>query len=70
MSDAQRCRRNGWLPGTWLAGDEGYGVTVIEITAVGERYILAKRVSHKGETVNRYESLWTLSCRKWRKVKP
>jgi hypothetical protein len=34
MNDAQRCRKNGWGVGTRLIGDEGYGHTVIELTAI------------------------------------
>lgn len=68
MSDADKCRANGWGPGTRLAGDEGYGVTVIEITAVGERSILARMVSHRGEPRQRSEGLWTLACRDWKVV--
>lgn len=70
VTGAQKCRRNGWQPGTRLAGDEGYGVTVIEITAIGERNILAKAISHDGKPLSPvYESTWDLSCRKWRKVR-
>lgn len=70
MTGAQKCRRKGWQPGTRLAGDEGYGVTVIEITAIGERNILAKSISHDGKPLSPvYESMWDLSCRKWRKVR-
>lgn len=68
MTDAQRCRKNGWKPGTLLAGDEGYGVTVIRITAVGEEGILARAVSHDGVSMTRREAPWTLRCRNWRKA--
>ena len=68
-NQAMVCRNLGWLPGTRLAGDEGYGVTVIEITALGEEKILAKRISHDGKPiVGGRESSWTLSCRDWRVV--
>lgn len=68
-NQAMVCRDLGWLPGTRLAGDEGYGVTVIEITALGESKILAKRISHKGVPVRgERESSWTLSCRDWKVV--
>ena len=68
MTDADLCRSHGWGPGTRLVGDEGYGPTVIEITAVGEKWILAKTLSHRGEQVDPDEGFWTLSCRKWKKV--
>lgn len=68
-SDADKCRRNGWTAGTRLVGDEGFGPTVIEITAVGERAILAKKISHNGKP-HPYldEQNWTLACRDWRPV--
>lgn len=67
--DAQRCRDNGWTVGTRLAGDEGYGVTVIEITAIGERKILAKKISHADKVVDDpREGSWTLRCRDWQAI--
>lgn len=65
---ADICRENGWSNGTRLVGDEGYGPTVIEITAVGERSILAKTVSHNGQTSSVGECLWSLWCRDWHVV--
>ena len=68
-SPADVCRENGWAVGTRLAGDEGYGVTVIEITAIGEQQILAKRISHDGKTIKgERESSWVLWCRDWQVV--
>jgi hypothetical protein len=69
--DADICRTNRWGPGTQLVGDEGYGPTVIEITAVGERALLAVTISHNGvpEPVRR-ESNWTLMCRDWKVLTP
>lgn len=65
-SDAEICRKNGWAVGTRLVGDEGYGPSVIEITGIGEKALLAKMVSHNGEAVDHpREGLWTLSCRDW-----
>lgn len=69
VSSAETCRTNGWGPGTYLAGDEGYGVTVILVTAVGEQAILARAISHRGEPYGfRHEHSWTLACRDWAKV--
>lgn len=66
-SDAEKCRRNGWTAGTRLIGDEGYGPTVIELTAIGEHHILAKEISHNGElTKHSHEQMWTLACRGWK----
>jgi hypothetical protein len=68
-SDADICRRNGWTVGTQLAGDEGYGVTVIQLTAIGESSIMAKIIPHKGIPEQYpHEGAWTLSCRDWKKV--
>ena len=66
--DADKCRKNGWGPGTILVGDEGYGPTVIKITAVGEDGVLAREISHNGIEGDSHEGHWTLQCRKWRKV--
>lgn len=63
--DASACRANGWAAGTRLVGDEGYGPTIIEITAVGEHNILAKRLAHAGRAVRDDESSWVLYCRDW-----
>ena len=69
MTSAEQCRRNGWTPGTRLIGDEGYGADVIEITAIGERTILAKKMLHDGKPDEEPETCWTLECRKWRKTR-
>lgn len=61
LDDADICRRNGWKVGTRLACDEG---TTIEITAIGERHLLAKEV----HPCPRQETTWTLSCRDWRAI--
>jgi hypothetical protein len=69
MTDAEKCRENGWVVGTVLEGDEGYGPERILLTAIGERSIMARRVTNnKGETVSDRETTWTLSCRNWKKV--
>ena len=65
--DADICRKNGWKVGTLLEGDEGYGPSVIRITAIGERKILAREISRNGKACAADEASWTLSCRKWRR---
>jgi hypothetical protein len=65
LSSAELCRANGWGPGTRLVGDEGYGPTVIEITAIGSDDILAKMISHNGEPCNGVENKWGLEHRDW-----
>ena len=68
MSAAAICRRNGWGAGTRLIGDEGYGPTVIRITAVGEEQILAVTESHNGIPSAYREGNWSLSHRDWKKL--
>lgn len=70
-SEQETLHLNGWGVGTLLAGNEGYGETVIEVTYLMRdgRGILAEVVSHKGEPIKRHrESNWTLACREWRCV--
>ena len=67
-SDADACRRLGFKPGTRIVGNEGYGNTIIEITAIGEKCILARQISHDGMIMHGPESTWTLSCRRWVEV--
>ena len=70
QSDADIARANGWTPGTQLVGDEGYGPTIIEITAIGEQHVLAKAISHNGKPPQNgpHEGMWTFSCRDWKRV--
>lgn len=69
MDAATICRNNKWTTGTVLRGIEYFGkprkrrVCEIQITAVGEKSILAKCLLH-GEG----EMTWTLAHRRWRKV--
>ncbi|MBM4603158.1 hypothetical protein GS575_09440 [Rhodococcus hoagii] len=67
-NEANACRRRGWAPGMLLEGDEGHGPTVIRITALGESKILARRIRQNGKPVSDSESLWTLSCRDWKRI--
>jgi len=64
MGSVAICQERGWGVGTRLVGDEGYGPSVIEITAIGESHVLAKKIAPElwGE------NLWTLSCRDWTEV--
>lgn len=68
MTDAELCRIHGWTAGTRLEGDEGYGPTVIEITAVGEECVLAKAVQHNRTPVTGRESVWNMQLREWRPI--
>ena len=67
-SDVEICRENGWTVGDVLEGDEGFGPTRILITAIGEKHILARKLSHSGTDYQGSESHWTLQCREWKKV--
>jgi hypothetical protein len=66
LAPAEICRQNGWGPGTKLIGDEcgGYGTLTIEITAVGQRSILARVVSDSSGV----ETMWHLDLRDWKPV--
>lgn len=63
-TEAETCALNGWKVGTRLIGDEGYGPTVIELTAIGEARILAKTVSNPSNRPHG-ENTWTLASREW-----
>lgn len=66
LPSAEICRRNGWGPGTKLVGDEGYGPTIIEITAVGSEAILARPISQNEVPYSDYENIWHLDNREWK----
>jgi len=60
------CRTLGWTVGMRIRGNEGRGETVIELTAIGQKRILAKVISHNGEPRNDpHEATWTLANREW-----
>jgi hypothetical protein len=67
---ADTCRRLGWTVGTRLIGDEGNGPTVIRITAIGERQILAVVESYYNgmPSYGAREGNWHLDCRDWQPV--
>lgn len=65
MTPAQVCQEKGWAVGTRIKGDEGYGETVIQITAIGEKRVLARQISHKGQPQAEREATWTLAHRDW-----
>ena len=70
MNDAEKCRRNGWAPGTILEGREGNQITRIELTAVGRENVLAVAISENGEPkFGTCENLWALDMRRWRKIR-
>ncbi len=64
-SDADRCRRLGWKRGTVLAS----GGTYIQITAVGDSYVLAREIVRDGLLMNDEECDWTLAHRMWRRAR-
>ena len=66
---ADICRERGWSVGTCLAGDAGFGPTVIQITTLGDKVMLAKIVSHGCMSVVYHDAqAWSLSLRDWRPV--
>ena len=62
---ADICRERGWVVGTYLIGDGGFGPKVIKITAVGERAILAKSISENGKESEVHEGIFHLTYRDW-----
>lgn len=66
---AEICRENGWGIGTRLIGDAGFGPTVIQITSLGEKVMLAKMISHCRSAVGHHEAqAWSLGLRDWCRV--
>lgn len=71
LSDAELCRRNGWVVGTQLVGVEFgpdgqiWNTNAIQITAIGDEQILAKEV---GPNCFGRETNWSLNCRDWKQV--
>lgn len=61
---ARIARRKRWKVGDIVEGDDGYGVTRLRITAIGEEQILAIERGPGPRT----EDEWALWCRCWRKV--
>lgn len=68
VTDADKCRRNGWTVGDRLIGVDGQGTDVIEITAIGRENVLAVPISGPAADARRSESLWSLRYRDWRKA--
>ena len=69
-SAAEICRENGWGVGTCLVGDAGYGPTVIQITALGDKIMLAKIISHRCVSAEYHDAqAWSLSLRDWHPAK-
>lgn len=67
-SSAEFCRRMGYGVGTRLTGDEGFGPSVVILTAIGEETILARELWVAGDPYDGRESRWTLECRDWIEV--
>ena len=68
MNDAETCAANGWTIGDILEGVEPEVTETIEITAIGEACILARRLTRDGEAAPDGEAQWTLASRTWTKV--
>lgn len=61
--------KHGWTVGTRLVGDAGYGPTIIQISALGDKVMLARIISHGCRTVGYHDAqAWPLSLRDWQSV--
>ncbi|MCJ2085539.1 hypothetical protein MKK88_05955 [Methylobacterium sp. E-005] len=67
-SPAEICRERGWTIGTQIVGDDGCGLTIIQILGVGEQFLHVKYIIRQGEPAHGRESLWGLGCRDWQEV--
>lgn len=67
-SPADICRDRGWTVGTRIVGDEGYGPTVLVITAIGEHHILARPETPDTDSTRHREQSWALDCRDWQQI--
>jgi hypothetical protein len=69
-TDADICRRKGWVVGNYLVGTEsspsGVHTDTIEITAIGIECILARTVLPDGKFG--HEQGWSLQWRDWKEV--
>lgn len=70
LSDADRCRVNGWVPSTRLERVNESGIRErVEITAIGEDQVLGKRTHVDGTPLRRpFERLWTFRSGEWEVV--
>lgn len=66
MTETQRLYALGGKVGTKLIGTDECGTDVIEITAIGEKTILAKCVEKNGKPWDGHEGSWTLTLRDWK----
>ena len=64
MNDAALCRKNEWIVGDILEGDEGFGPERMLITAIGESALLGISLKSKRS----HEGSWALAFRNWKKV--
>lgn len=61
--------KHDWTVGTRLVGDAGYGPTIIQISALCDKVMLARIISHGCRTVGYHDAqAWTLSLRDWQSV--
>lgn len=57
----------GFKAGDIIVGNEGYGDTIIELTAIGRKFVLAIPLAHDGNAASSCrESIWGLDIRDWR----
>lgn len=69
MTETQRLYALGGKVGSRLSGTDECGTDVIQITAIGEKSFLAKKVEKNGKPFeDGSESFWTLTLRDWKLV--
>jgi len=66
---ADICHDYGLNVGTFRVGDAGYGPTVIQISALGAKVMLAKIISQSNLPIGYHDAQpWSLLLRDWQSV--
>lgn len=68
QDEAAVCRRKRWKVGDVLEGREGRSVVRIQLTAIGERWILARAIWRDHRAVSESECQWALTTRDWKRI--
>lgn len=67
-TEAETLELNGWKEGDILYGDEGYGVSLIKITRIGEEKFLCRWHRLEGDGWEEESGHTTLNHREWIKL--
>ena len=86
MTDAELCRRNGWMPGTIITAmvDEDMdlpeelqdvipafvGILVLRITAIGEDDVMSRPIMLNGAPLEEEECMFKLTSYDWQEIAP